>query len=89
MYQVKYTYLKVQNRNSCDGRKRNGGDGPNKVTHGMSDLHLGVSSKTPKERIDQRLGNVLLHLFRCHREVRMLVVVQENVPHHLVQHGEE
>ena len=77
-------YLKVQDGNSCDWRKRDGGDGADKVTHGVPDLHLGITGKAPQQGVDQGLGHVLLHLLGGHGEIGVLVVVEQNVPDHLV-----
>ena len=81
-------YLKVQDGDSCDRRKRDGGDRPHKVTHGVPHFHLGIAGKAPQQGVDQGLGHILLHLLRGHGEVGVLVVVEQNVPDHLVQHRE-
>ena len=39
--------------------------------------------------MDQGLGNVLLQVLDHHGEVRVGVVVVEDVPHRLVEHGEK
>ena len=62
---------------------------PDEVAHLVAVLHLGVTGETPEDCVDQGLGNVLLQVLDHHGEVRVGVVVVEDVPYCLVKHGEK
>ena len=57
-------YLKVNDGDTRVGRQGYGGDSSDEGAHLLTDLHLGISNQRPQQRMDQRLGDVLLQLVK-------------------------
>ena len=85
-----YGDVEVDDRSSwTGGREFNGRLSSKEVSHLRSSFELRVSRERPDEIDEHPLGDVLFDLIEREREVRVLVVVLENVPDGLVDEGEE
>ena len=81
--------LKVQNGHGIATRwQGNRRSTPYKIAHHISHFHFSITSETPKDGVDQTFTNIFFDLINGHREVRMAMIVLQDIPDGLIDHAE-
>ena len=86
---ARYTNFEIQDGHIGIGRQRNGCSTPDEISHGVSDFHLGITSETPQDGMNQAFAHVFFDGVNRHGEIRVCMIVVQNVADALVDHRKE